>query len=175
MPYSIHLHQGDITQLKIDAIVNAANSSLLGGGGVDAAIHQAAGPDLLTFCKKLNGCKVGDAKLTPGFNLPAKQVIHTVGPIWKGGQYGEPELLASCYHRSLDIAADNALGSIAFPAISCGVYGYPTEKAVSIVKSVLLERQEHPSLIAVTLCLFSTKDYQYYMDNFADFVNVSGI
>ncbi len=171
MTYSIRLHQGDITQLKVDAIVNAANSSLLGGAGVDAAIHQAAGPKLLAFCKKLRGCSIGEAKLTPGFNLPAKHVIHTVGPVWKGGQNDEAELLASCYHQSLDIAADNTLSSIAFPAISCGVYGYPIEKAVSIVKSVLLERQDHSSLTEVILCLFSEKDHQYYTDTFSAFIN----
>jgi O-acetyl-ADP-ribose deacetylase len=128
----IELYKGDITKVKADAIVNAANSTLLGGGGVDGAIHRGAGNELLEFCKSLKGCNTGEAKISPGFKLPAKFIIHTVGPVWKGGEYNEDSLLASCYSNSFKLASENNIRSIAFPSISTGIYSFPTERAAKI-------------------------------------------
>jgi O-acetyl-ADP-ribose deacetylase (regulator of RNase III) len=155
--------QANIVTLSVDAIVNAANSSLLGGGGVDGAIHRAAGPQLLEECRKLGGCKVGDAKLTKGYKLPARFVIHTVGPVWRGGENGEPELLASCYRNSMAIAVKNRIESIAFPSISTGVYGYPITLAAGVAVKTIRNAIGQPSKIEeVLFCCFSQKDLEVY-------------
>jgi O-acetyl-ADP-ribose deacetylase (regulator of RNase III) len=152
----IRVHQGDLTQLAVDALVNAANESLLGGGGVDGAIHRAAGPELLEGCRALGGCPTGEAKLTRGHRLRAKYVIHTVGPVWRGGAHGEPALLASCYRASLELAAQMRCETVAFPGLSTGVYGYPIEAAARIaVATVSAWLREHELPREVTFCTFN--------------------
>lgn len=155
--------QGDITRLKIDAIVNAANASLLGGGGVDGAIHRAAGPELLAECRTLGGCATGEAKLTRAYRLPARYVIHTVGPVWQGGTRGEAERLAACYRNALRLAVEHGCASIAFPCISTGVYGYPFEPAADLaIATVRATLADCPGIREVVFCCFSRSDFDDY-------------
>ena len=170
MAAEIELIQGDITKLQVDAIVNAANTSLLGGGGVDGAIHRAAGPQLLEECRNLNGCATGEAKMTSGYRLPARHVIHTVGPVWHGGSRGEAELLANCYRNSLTLATEYQLHSIAFPSISTGVYGYPIEQACRVALRETLNILRQPSsLQTVIFCCFSAADLETYRQVYTEF------
>lgn len=159
----IEIIQGDITKQNVDAIVNAANTTLLGGGGVDGAIHRAAGPELLAECRTLHGCRTGEAKLTKGYRLPAKYVIHTPGPVWHGGERGEPELLASCYRSCLELAAEHGCKTVDFPSISTGVYHFPLEKAAGIAIGTIAEfLRDHPELERVRMVCFDTRTKDFY-------------
>lgn len=169
-PARLDVVVADITTLAVDAIVNAANTSLLGGGGVDGAIHRAAGPELLAECRTLHGCETGSARITRGYRLPARHVIHAVGPVWRGGGHGEDDLLAACYRTALTLAADHRLASVAFPAISTGVYGFPADRAARIaVATVVSEITAAPrGITAVTFCCFADVSARHYVDAFME-------
>ncbi len=163
MKERIEIIQGDITRSRVDAIANAANTSLLGGGGVDGAIHRAAGPELLAECRTLHGCETGKAKITKGYNLPAKYVLHTPGPVWHGGNRGEPELLAGCYRSCLDLSSQYGCKTVDFPSISTGVYGYPVDKAAAVALRAILESLEaHPDIERVRMVCFDSRTKAAY-------------
>jgi len=164
MTSRFRLTTADITTLAVDAVVNAANRTLLGGGGVDGAIHRAAGPELREACRPLKGCSTGDAKATPGFRLPARWVIHTVGPVWHGGGEGEPELLGSCYRRCLAVAGEVGAATIAFPAISCGAYGYPMDLAVEVALDELIAAGPPAGLTEICFCCFGARASEIYAE-----------
>jgi len=169
MKNRIEIVEGDITKQKVDAIVNAANTSLLGGGGVDGAIHRAAGPQLLEECRTLGGCPTGEAKITKGYNLPAKWVIHTVGPVWSGGERNEDELLANCYRNSLKLAAEHGIKTVAFPSISTGAYRFPLERATRIaIKEVMDVLEREPSIEKVVFVCFGDRAYNVYKRTLAE-------
>jgi O-acetyl-ADP-ribose deacetylase (regulator of RNase III) len=168
MPQRIAIIEGDITTLDVDAIVNAANTRLTPGGGVCGAIHRAAGPELAEACAELGGCPTGEAKITPGFNLPARYVIHTVGPVWGGGERGEGKLLAACYRNSLSLAAEHDLKSIAFPAISTGIYGFPPDRAARVaMRAVLDELKKKSAIERVVFCCFGAASHDHHQAAFA--------
>lgn len=172
---TLELVRGDITEQEVDAIVNAANSSLLGGGGVDGAIHRAAGPELLAACRVIGGCPTGEARITEGFQLPARYVIHTVGPMWRGGERGEARLLASCYQSSLELAEAHGCRSVAFPAISCGVYGYPLAEAASVsVRAVLEMGPRLNSVALIRWVMFDEAAHQHWLRILGNCAKTSG-